>query len=118
LMVLASAVPRLAGQSGDTDLSRERAQAFRSFGSLGYPDVKDRPLIHGAEGGRDPIGDDPPLNSYLFGFLLRGGETFTVLTLDQEVRTFEKTPAKHRPRRSGLVHSPGKGIPLFRPGVR
>jgi hypothetical protein len=97
----AKAVSKAKGTSasGNTDLSQERARTFRWFSSLGYVDVKDRPLVHVAEGNWDQWGDDPPVNFYFFGFLLKGGQTFTGLTLGLEVRTFHKSPAGTAPHK-------------------
>jgi hypothetical protein len=105
LRALATCLVLIAGFTGSTGVCggayqpRKRAHTFNWFASLGYPDVKGRPLVHVAEGGWDQDGDDPPRNSYLFGFLLKGGETFTVLTLGLEARTFQKSPPGTAPHK-------------------
>jgi hypothetical protein len=78
--------------SPETDLARERNQTFAWFSSLSYPDVKDAPFVHVATGQPAYGAGDPPKNFHDFGFLLKEGKSFTVLTLGLEVKTFRGSP--------------------------
>ncbi len=70
----------------------ERALLDR-FDRLGYGAPPDAPFVRVASGWWSQYGDGPPQNAYLGGFLLEEEpDRFTVLTLDLERSTFERTP--------------------------
>lgn len=72
---------------------RQAHADFEWFNTLGFPDVKGRPLVNVATGHSYQTGDQPPQNHYVKGFLLgtnRG--TFTVLTLGLSIQTMSNTP--------------------------
>jgi hypothetical protein len=74
--------------------SEERAKAFTWFGTLGFPDVKGRPLVRVATGDWLQSGDNPPLNHYVHGFLLgEKGDDFEVFTPGLDTWKLRKTPA-------------------------
>ena len=73
----------------------ERTKAFEWFDTLGFPDVKGKPFVRVATGWWSQVGDDPPVNHYRNGFLLKeDGEDFTVFLLDCETNHFTKTAPK------------------------
>jgi hypothetical protein len=74
--------------------AEERAQAFAWFSTLGFPDVKCRPLVRVATGECHQSGDNPPVNHYVHGFLLREkGDHFEVFTPGLDTWKLRKTPA-------------------------
>jgi hypothetical protein len=81
------------GATQATSSPEERREAFRWFGTLGFPDVKDCPLVRVATGRWHRYGDDPPENTFVEGFLLaEHGDTFSVFTLALDTLTLQKTP--------------------------
>lgn len=72
--------------------AKERSEDFAWFSGLGYPDVKDFPLVRVATGLWSKSGDEPPKNRYVHGFLLgQGGDKFTVMYLDLATDTLTKS---------------------------
>jgi hypothetical protein len=66
--------------------------AFVWFEKLGFPDVKDCRYIRIATGQWSQHGNAPRQNTYLNAFLIdEKDNTFTALTLDLFIKTFEKT---------------------------
>lgn len=67
-------------------------KAFAWFGKLGFPDVKDCRYIRIATGQWSQHGNAPRQNTYLNAFLIdEKDNTFTALTQDLFIRTFENT---------------------------
>lgn len=76
-----------------TALTAEEKRAFAWFDTLGFPDVTERLFVRVATGEWFVHNNDPPENSYEFGFLLEdAGDAFTVFMLDLSTRKFKKTP--------------------------
>jgi hypothetical protein len=74
--------------------AEERAKAFAWFLTLGFPDVKDRPLVRVATGDSHQSGDNPPVNHYVHGFLLsEKGDDFEVFTPGLDTWKLSKSPA-------------------------
>ena len=82
------------GRPAKHPTAEERTKAFIWFNTLGFPDVKGRKLVRVATGRLHQLGNDPPQNTWLRGFLLEDNAgTFTVFTLYLTTEKFEKTPA-------------------------
>lgn len=73
-------------------LTADELKAFEWFGGLGFPDVKEAKYVRVLTGRWSQSGDEPPQNSSIVAFLLKGGDEFTVLTLSLETETFKKRP--------------------------
>jgi hypothetical protein len=86
---------RLESAEFEAGLENERESTFRWFGTLDYPDVTHAPFVDVATGEITCLGDDR-LKLHDFGFLLKGGESFTILTLALEVKTFKRGLAHRR----------------------
>jgi hypothetical protein len=68
---------------------------FAWFSSIGFPDVKGRPLVRVATGDWNQSGDNPPVNHYVYGFLIREqGDDFEVFTPGLDTWKLHKTPAR------------------------
>lgn len=70
LLVLLMTGFQLRGDDLDST-AKERSQAFEWFSKLGYADVKDAKLVRVATEEWNQVGDDPPIHSYRYGFLIR-----------------------------------------------
>ncbi len=81
-------------QAGPGGLTVQDHEDFQWFDGLGYPDLRRRPFVWVATGGWSRSGNNPPVKSYLAGFLLTDtGKEFTVFGIDQVIHSFVKTPA-------------------------
>lgn len=83
----------VVGCADSTTLSQsDISKAFAWFEKLGFPDVKDCTYIRIATGQWKQYGNKPRQNTYLNAFLIdEKDNTFTALTQDLFIRTFEKT---------------------------
>jgi hypothetical protein len=78
-------------------LTTEQTAAFAWFDGLDFPNLAGLPVVHVATGCWTQTGDDPPVNAYIYGFLLEdAGKTFTVFTLSLLRLELRKTRALFR----------------------
>src|SRR5690349_12696777 len=72
-------------------ISREARQNFEWFSTLGFPDIKDCPYVR-ATTGTETMRDGELGPEYELGFLLNSNtNTFTILTLDLQTKSYVKS---------------------------
>ncbi len=78
----------------------ERAEAFKWFSTLGYPDAKGRTFVRVATGATLVYNCEPPANTYLRGFMLGEKDNhFSCLSLSLVEESFDKRKTLTPPER-------------------